>query len=79
MQNQISRPPGSWIEPILRIVCPKKVMKEGISPLIAELRLEYFEALAEGEEMRARFVIVRGYYALAAAVVSIVATLFMNR
>lgn len=57
----ILRPPGSRLRSLADFFLSKKTMKRVVNPILADLQLEYCEALAEGRTAKAFWVCVRGY------------------
>lgn len=58
--------PGSFVLRVADFLCPKKVYERVFLQYILDMREEYFEALAAEREEKARWVLIRGYLALAA-------------
>jgi hypothetical protein len=46
-----------------RFVFSKRIYERYLAPCIAETQAEYFEALQEGDERKARWVRIRGVFA----------------
>jgi len=59
-KNGISRPPGSTLFDIADFFCSKKTLEGIVTPLIADMQLEYNDALAAKRKYKAGWVRVRG-------------------
>jgi hypothetical protein len=62
-------PPGSTLRRIFAFVYSKKDYTRVFGPAIDDIQFEYIEALAAGEQWRARWVCIRGFFTLVRTVV----------
>ncbi len=60
-RRRVRRPVGSSLRGVAEFVVSKKSYEQIYDPLISDLRLEYFEALAANRRWKARWVRARGY------------------
>ena len=67
LDGQVSRPPGSFVRRILSALYSRKSFERVFAPTLADMQLEYFEALSEGKPWKARWVLVRDHMALLSA------------
>jgi hypothetical protein len=59
--RSISRPPGQLLDEVFKVVFPPKLFERVIRPVIADMQIEYFDALHSGRPTLARWVRARGY------------------
>lgn len=62
--THIVRPPGSTLSSVAEFFLSPKTMERVVTPIISDLQLEYFEALAARRKIKARWVRLRGYWSL---------------
>lgn len=74
-RRTIKPAPGTLAVRILRFAFSKKAFDNVMSQPIADMREEYFEALAQGATIRARWIKVRDHLAL---ILTVVAYLFAS-
>ena len=60
-RNNIDQPPGSLVLKVTEFLCSKKVYERVFQQNIISMREEYFDALAEGREEKAKWIKIRGY------------------
>lgn len=60
-RGRISRPPGLRLSALADFFCSPKTMERVVLPILSDLQTEYFDALAEGKTVKARWIRVRGY------------------
>ena len=60
----ISRPPGSFLSSVAEFVFSKKTVELVVTPIISDMQVEYFEALATTRRIKAAWVRLRGYWSL---------------
>lgn len=63
--RSIRYPPGIHMARLAKWVFPRKMYEQIYEPQIADMRLEYYEALREGAEWKAKW--IRAYYMIAFA------------
>ena len=69
-------PPGTWLRNVLHIIYPPKTAERIFDQIIADMQLEWQEAMIHEKKLLARWVRVRGVLTvLLTAVVHVVATL----
>jgi len=66
---RIRRAPGAALISVALWLIPKKDVERILGQAIADMREEYFEALAEGRRWKARWIRVRGMLGICLAVV----------
>ena len=59
-RTRIALAPGGFLLKAARFVFSKRSFNRVYEPIVADMLAEYFEALAAGEEWRARWIHVRG-------------------
>ena len=64
-KSVIAPAPGSLVLKIAEFVCTKKVYDRVFFQVVDDMRREYFEALFSSRKEKARWVVIRGYLALA--------------
>ena len=69
-RRKVRRPVGSSLRGIAEFVFSEKSYEQIYDPLISDLRLEYFEALASNRRWKARWVRTRGYGGFLAAMLA---------
>lgn len=57
----VERSPGRGLRRTAQLFFSKKVYACVFEPILSDLEVEYFEALTEGDRVKARFVVARGY------------------
>lgn len=57
--NRLSRPPGSFLLSVSDFFCSKKTREEVAEQVIADMRIEYNEALSERRTIKARWIRLR--------------------
>jgi hypothetical protein len=67
-RGRIRRAPGSLLGTISEFLFSKKTLEEIVNPTIADLQMEYCEALAARRPYKAAWVRVRGYWSFAKAI-----------
>jgi hypothetical protein len=60
-ERSISRPPGSFLVTAARLVYSRRTYTTVFEPNISDMRIEYFEALAENHRGQARWIEIRGH------------------
>jgi hypothetical protein len=60
--RRISLPPGALLNYLADFFCSPKTMERVVSPVISDMQKEYCEALAQGRQVKARWIRVRGYW-----------------
>lgn len=65
--TSIKQPPGSRLLKVTDFLCSPKTMRLTVNPLVADWRTEYFDALKEGREWKARWISARYYCAFGKA------------
>lgn len=60
---RIKQPPGNRLLKLADFFCSPKTMRLTVNPLVADWQAEYFEALKQGREWKARWTSVRYYCA----------------
>lgn len=68
LQAKVVQPPGTMLVSTLSFFYSKKKYKSLIEQAIADMREEYFEALAAGQHKKAGWIRLRGTYSVWAAV-----------
>ena len=69
-------PPGTWLRNVLHVIYPPKTVERIFDQIIADMQLEWQEAMVHDQKWLARWVGVRGVLTvLLTAVVHVVATL----
>ena len=63
----IESPPGSRLARIFKFVFTSKTYSRVFEPIFSDWQIEYVEAIATGEKLKARWVWVRGYIILSVA------------
>jgi hypothetical protein len=63
-QGGIVRPPGHRLLSVIEFFCPRTAYQAIVVQSAADMRQEYYEALAAGRKFKAFWVRVRGTYAL---------------
>ena len=66
--SRVVRAPSTRLRRLAELCFSKKVYGLVFEPILSDLQVEYFEALAEGDRWKARFALVRGYWAFWTAV-----------
>ena len=61
LRNRVQLPPGYRLTAIARFVLPSSVFKRYVWPTIADMQLEYIEALNAGHVWHARWIALRGH------------------
>jgi hypothetical protein len=64
----IQAPPGQTLHRIASFVFSKRTFSRVLEPVLADMQLEYIEALAAGERLRGGWIRLRGYLAFSVAV-----------
>jgi len=59
--TRIRRPPGTHLARGAAFLLTKEAYRRYVYPVIADLQHEYIEAVVAGEELRARWIAVRGW------------------
>lgn len=59
-KREVARAPGSFLYRVLSLIFSARDVSETLAPTVADLRYEYFEALATGHRKHARWIHVRG-------------------
>ncbi|HSG39540.1 MAG TPA: hypothetical protein VLE27_07860 [Thermoanaerobaculia bacterium] len=59
---KVKRPPGSKLMEVADFFFSSKTVEKVYAPLIADLQLEYIDALSRGRRHKARWVRMRGYW-----------------
>lgn len=67
-KRNIVRPPGSFLRGIAEFFFSKKTLELVIAPVIADMQLEYCEAVAADRRLKASWIRLRGYWSLFKAV-----------
>lgn len=65
--SRIKQPPASRLLKLSDFLCSPKTMKLTVSPMVADWRTEYFDALKDGRGLKARWICVRYYFAFGKA------------
>jgi hypothetical protein len=60
--SRIIRPPGALLNCVAEFVLSARTLERIVSPIISDLRVEYYEALAANRRAKAIWVRVRGYW-----------------
>ena len=63
----IALPPGAWAGSFFEFFYPKKKYEKIFVPTIADMRVEYYQALADGRTHKAKIIRLQGYYFLVKA------------
>lgn len=66
--QRISLPPGSLLNCLAELFCAPKTMQRLVDPIIADMQTEHCKALAEGRNVKARWIRIRGYWSFWKAV-----------
>lgn len=69
-QRGLSRPPGWRLHCFAETWFSKKTFTQVLEPILSDMQLEYFEALAAKRPWKARIVLLRGYLSFWSAVVA---------
>ena len=69
-RRKVRRPVGSSLRGVAEFVFSKKSCEQIYDPLVSDLRIEYFEALAANRRWKARWVRARGYGSFLTAVLA---------
>ena len=64
MNKGVVRIPGSLVSNIARRLLPDKVYKRYVYPRISDMQWEYVDALAGGQRIRARWIVLLGHLSL---------------
>lgn len=62
--RRIVKPPGSVMQSVAEFLCSRKTLEQVVKPIIADMRFEYWEALARGRTKKAAFVRIRALLSL---------------
>lgn len=62
-------PPGWTLAEILKFILPKKIFEDIVVEAVADMRVAYFEALADKKPLQAKWVVVRDHIRAILAVV----------
>lgn len=57
--NVLKRPPGTDLLKMAEFFCARRTLTGMVMPLMADWRIEYFEALKDGRNLKARWISVR--------------------
>lgn len=57
--NSVSRPPGSFLLSVSNFFCSKKTQEDVAEQVIADMRIEYNQALFEKRKIKARWIRIR--------------------
>lgn len=71
---KIILPPGHRLNSLASMLLDKKNYKRYIYPHVADMHVEYFQALKDGDERKARFVVIMFYLRVLAPVVRAIFT-----
>lgn len=58
--RRVTRPPGSLLGFLADFFCSPKTMENLVEPILSDMQLEYFGALAAGRNLKAAWIRVRG-------------------
>lgn len=58
----LSSPPGQLLGRLADFFFSKKTVSEVVTPILSDMQMEYFEALAENRKWKAMWVRIRGYW-----------------
>jgi len=61
-RRRIVRPPGSMLLSFADIFCSSKTFERVVIPNISDMRIDYYNTLAENKKTKAVFVRIRGYW-----------------
>jgi hypothetical protein len=65
--GRVTGPPLHWLVILTSFFCSKKTRERIVGQIVADARVEYFEALKGNERWKARWIVVRGYWSVATA------------
>lgn len=63
-RGRLIRPPGSFMQSTAEFLCSRKSYEQVAKPTIADMQHEYFEALAQGKLLKARWIHLRDCFGL---------------
>lgn len=68
-QMQLAMPPGMWLNRITRFLLTARAHKLYVEPSIADMHLEYYDALKRNEFWHARWIALRVWFLVVPAVI----------